>query len=41
MLGCYVIDTIRDLTDISELVNTFFNDEEKTTIWMNTANPLL
>jgi hypothetical protein len=41
MSSCFVVDVIRDLNDISALVNTFFKDEEKTTLWLNTPNPLL
>lgn len=41
MFSCFVVDVIRDLQDISALVNTFFKDEEKTTLWLNTPNPLL
>ncbi len=41
MLSCFVVDVIQDLANISSLVNSFFNDEEKTTLWMNTRNHLL
>ncbi len=41
MFSCFVVDVLRDLNDISALVNTFFKDEEKTTLWLNTPNPLL
>lgn len=37
----FIITAIQDLTNISLLVNTFFKDEKKTTLWMNTSNPLL
>lgn len=36
-----IIQTIFDLQEISELVNQYFNDAEKTTQWLNTENPLL
>ena len=32
---------LQDLTSISELVNSFFKDDAKTTLWLNTENPLL
>jgi uncharacterized protein (DUF2384 family) len=41
MNGCFVVDVIQDLANINALVNSFFNDEKKTTLWMNTPNPLL
>lgn len=41
MNGCFVVDVIQDLANISALVNSFFKDEAKTTIWLNTPNPLL
>lgn len=37
----FIITVIQDLSNISHLVNTHFNDEKKTTLWMNTENPLL
>jgi len=37
----FIITVITDLSNVSQLVNTFFNDEKKTTVWMNTPNPLL
>lgn len=37
----FIITVIQDLSNISRLVNTFFQDEKKTTLWMNTENPLL
>lgn len=39
--SCFIVDVIQDLSNISALVNSFFNDEEKTTLWLNTPNPLL
>jgi uncharacterized protein (DUF2384 family) len=41
MLDSFVVDVLRDLHDISALVDTFFKNEEKTTLWLNTPNPLL
>lgn len=40
-MSCFIIDVIQDLANVSRLVNTYFNDEEKTTAWMNASNPLL
>ena len=37
----FIITVIQDLSNVSQLVNTFFKDEKKTTLWMNTSNPLL
>lgn len=37
----FIITVIQDLANISSLVNTFFKDNEKTTVWLNTENPLL
>ena len=37
----FVIKVIQDLADASSLVNSHFKDEKKTTIWMNSSNPLL
>lgn len=37
----FIITVIQDLSNISHLVNTHFKDNEKTTLWMNTENPLL
>lgn len=37
----FIITVIQDLANISSLVNTYFNDKEKTTKWLNTSNPLL
>lgn len=37
----FIITVIQDLANISTLVNTFFQDEKKTTQWLNTSNPLL
>ncbi len=36
-----VITIIQDLTNVCALVNSFFQNEQKTTLWMNTKNPLL
>ena len=35
------MQTIMDLIEVSNMVNEFFKNEEKTTIWLNTINPLL
>jgi hypothetical protein len=37
----FIINIIQDMANISFLVNTYFNDEKKTTQWLNTENPLL
>lgn len=37
----FVITVIQDLQRVSKLVNTYFKDEQKTTQWLNTTNPLL
>ena len=37
----FIITVIQDLANISALVNTHFQNNEKTTQWMNTENPLL
>ncbi len=36
-----IIQAITDLANISQLINSHFDDEQKTTLWLNTENPLL
>ncbi len=37
----FIIQIIQDLANVSILVNSHFNDEKKTTQWLNSENPLL
>lgn len=37
----FIITVIQDLSRVSHLVNTYFNDEKKTTQWLNSENQLL
>ncbi len=37
----FIITIIQDLASVSSLVNSFFNNDKKTTQWLNTKNPLL
>jgi len=37
----FIITQIQDMAYVAELVNSFFQDDKKTTIWLNTENPLL
>jgi len=37
----FIITVVQDMSRVSQLVNSFFLDDKKTTLWLNTSNPLL
>lgn len=37
----FIITVLHDMVDVSKLVNMYFKDENKTTKWLNTKNPML
>lgn len=41
MKESHSITIFQDLCQVSREINSFFHDEAKTTLWLNTENPLL
>lgn len=41
MKNPFIINVITDMANISSLLNSFFKNEQKTTMWLNIKNHLL